>query len=60
MYQKIDLKHRKSAAVLRYDEASGQAPVVVARATGQAADPISTSGPRFHRNSMTSWQNSSY
>ncbi|ASI36267.1 MULTISPECIES: EscU/YscU/HrcU family type III secretion system export apparatus switch protein [unclassified Exiguobacterium] len=40
MYQKIDLKHRKSAAVLRYDEHSGNAPVVVARATGQAADRI--------------------
>jgi len=40
MYQKIDLKHRKSAAVLRYDEASGNAPIVVARATGAAADRI--------------------
>jgi len=40
MYQKIDLTGRKTAAVLRYDEASGQAPVVVARASGQAADRI--------------------
>ncbi|WP_029331404.1 MULTISPECIES: EscU/YscU/HrcU family type III secretion system export apparatus switch protein [Exiguobacterium] len=40
MYQKIDLKHRKSAAVLRYDEQAGSAPIVVARATGQAADRI--------------------
>jgi len=40
MYQKIDLKQRNTAAVLRYDEASGNAPVVVARGSGAAAERI--------------------
>ncbi|WP_215143874.1 EscU/YscU/HrcU family type III secretion system export apparatus switch protein [Exiguobacterium qingdaonense] len=40
MYQRTDLTKRKTAAVVRYDESTDKAPVVVARGTGAVAEKI--------------------
>ena len=40
MYQRMDLTKRKTAAVVRYDESTDKAPVVVARGTGAVAEKI--------------------
>ena len=40
MYQRMDLTKRKTAAVVRYDETTDRAPVVVARGTGAVAEKI--------------------
>ena len=40
MYQRMDLTKRKTAAVVRYDETTDKAPVVVARGTGAVAEKI--------------------
>lgn len=40
MYQRMDLTKRKTAAVVRYDESTDNAPVVVARGTGAVAEKI--------------------
>lgn len=37
MYQRMDLTKRKTAAVVRYDESTDRAPVIVAR--GRAPSP---------------------
>ncbi|MBG0917660.1 MAG: EscU/YscU/HrcU family type III secretion system export apparatus switch protein [Exiguobacterium sp.] len=40
MYQRMDLTKRKTAAVVRYDETTDKAPVIVARGTGAVAEKI--------------------
>ncbi|MDE0564764.1 EscU/YscU/HrcU family type III secretion system export apparatus switch protein [Exiguobacterium sp. B2(2022)] len=40
MYQRMDLTKRKTAAVVRYDESTDKAPVIVARGTGSVAEKI--------------------
>lgn len=40
MYQRMDLTKRKTAAVVRYDESTDKAPVIVARGTGAVAEKI--------------------
>ncbi len=40
MYQRMDLTKRKTAAVVRYDETTDKAPIVVARGTGAVAEKI--------------------
>ncbi|WP_074036252.1 EscU/YscU/HrcU family type III secretion system export apparatus switch protein [Exiguobacterium profundum] len=40
MYQRMDLTKRKTAAVVRYDETTDKAPVIVARGTGAIAEKI--------------------
>lgn len=40
MYQRMDLTKRKTAAVVRYDESTDKAPVIVARGTGVVAEKI--------------------
>ncbi|QLQ21436.1 MAG: EscU/YscU/HrcU family type III secretion system export apparatus switch protein [Paracoccaceae bacterium] len=40
MYQRMDLTKRKTTAVVRYDETTDKAPVIVARGTGAVAEKI--------------------
>lgn len=40
MYHRMDLTKRKTAAVVRYDESTDKAPIVVARGTGAVAEKI--------------------